>query len=182
MLVIDLWLALYIDLGPIWFSFVPKIGLLITPWFRFRPRPNHRQWAALARAVASRGSPAPGGQCLHRRPPPPWHPPPFGKTKPFGPGPKIGKQQKMKRSSTRKRKERPPNAYSRNAGPLIARPLKISPYTTWAGAPSEACPGGHGPPAPPPRYATDHRSILDRHLSYYMGVMREGEAEILSAW
>ena len=96
-------------------------------------------------AVASRGSPAPGGQCLDRRPPPRLVNPASAS------GKKIDKQKKKKKKKVFSTKKTPREIGAlESSGPIAFAPLKFAP-TSWAGAPSKACArGSWHPPAPPP--------------------------------
>ena len=108
------------------------------------------------RAVAYRGSPAPGGQCLHRPHPELAPPLPHMPTR-------------LAPSGLGARGAPPPPPFGKLVNPASATVLcnevtlliclglvfflQLGP-TSWAGAPSKACARGSCPPCPPPRHAT----------------------------
>ena len=73
-----------------WMSALPLIDIIFQPYDIF-------SWLA-PRAVAYRGSPAPGGQWLHRPPPPELA---------FPPGEKIDKENKKKVFGKKKKRKSP---------------------------------------------------------------------------
>ena len=101
------------------------------------------------RAVASRGSPAPGSQCLHRPPPelvppPRLAAPPLVKPNPLALGQKSTSKQKKK-----KKKDKKTPLMHRERGALDSAAFKISPYKL-GGRPLQGLrPGVMAPPAPP---------------------------------
>ena len=117
-------------------TLAPRGDLLkLVPFSLSQPFKNYvTQSHPVVGSVASRGSPAPGCQCLDRRldrrPPPPRLVNPAS-----APGGKIGSQHE-------------------SSGPIAFAPLKFTPSkfapTSWAGAPSKACARGPWPPLPPP--------------------------------
>ena len=95
--------------------------------------------------VASRGSPAPGGQCLHRCPPPRISAPPLVKPNPLALGQKSTSKKKKSLQPEREKKD---TLMHRERGALDSAAFKISPYKL-GGRPLQGLrPGAMAPPAP----------------------------------